>query len=167
MVKSGGCFGFGVKALHQRRRGQLPGQNHLERHRTIETHRKESSALAETLTGSVTRVSTPPLSFCAFCAFLWPSTSVLRFTREARQTDNPVPHRPDPDRPPSAQSRREPVQDFQSLIGFPRGALPGRQHHTPMGRGELGARAWRIAQRLVGGRSHARVRRVRYGRGAF
>jgi len=43
--------------------------------------KKERCALAETLTGSVTTDSIPPFSFCAFCAFLWPSTAVFRLKR--------------------------------------------------------------------------------------
>ena len=38
VVQPPGRFSLNVKALDQRRRGQLSGQNHLQRHRTIEAH---------------------------------------------------------------------------------------------------------------------------------
>jgi len=44
---------------------------------------KESFASAQTLTGSEATFSTPPFSFCASCAFSWPSISYFRFNRRS------------------------------------------------------------------------------------
>jgi hypothetical protein len=38
MIETGGRFGFGVKTLLQCERGQVPGQNHLERDGPIQAH---------------------------------------------------------------------------------------------------------------------------------
>ena len=47
---------------------------------------KESFASAQTLTGSRATFSTPPFSFCAFCAFSWPSISYFTLNRGLKPT---------------------------------------------------------------------------------
>src|SRR5438034_11257950 len=50
------------------------------------------------------------------------------------------------------------TEGLESLGGLATLALTCGQHDAPMGGGELGARARPVAQRLVRGRSHARIR---------
>src|SRR5438552_1280532 len=57
---------------------QLGSEKALGHEKAQKAQSKEGFALAETLRGSVTIVSTPPFSFCGLCAFLWPSTAVFR-----------------------------------------------------------------------------------------
>jgi hypothetical protein len=57
--------------------------NHLPKKKAVsreKAQKKESFPLTETFTEWVTTVSIPSFSFCAFCAFSWPSTAVFRFT---------------------------------------------------------------------------------------
>jgi hypothetical protein len=46
--------------------------------KTQKAQKEESFALTGTVTEWVTAVSTRSFSFCAFCAFWWPSTGVFR-----------------------------------------------------------------------------------------
>src|SRR6266545_136929 len=50
----------------------------VSREKAQNAQKKESFLLTETLTEWVTTVSTPSFSFCAFCAFSWPSIAVFR-----------------------------------------------------------------------------------------
>src|SRR6266436_4681213 len=65
----------------RQRRGSLHSisrEKAVSREKAQNAQKKESFVLTETLTEWMTTVSTPSFSFCAFCAFSWPSIAVFR-----------------------------------------------------------------------------------------